>query len=106
MKLFSQMSEEELRLEIERLQLEETRARRFGMASEAEVLRQRRVMARSYLTDASRIRTGAVYEVEDHPDRFLVEKINGVMAWGKWEGGRETVAIPISLIRLQQEDDR
>ncbi|MDN4594286.1 DUF1811 family protein [Polycladomyces subterraneus] len=106
MKLFSQMSEEELRLEIDRLQMEETRARRFGMTSEAEVLRQRRALARSYLTDASRIQSGVVYEVEDHPDRFHVEKINGVMAWGKWEGGRETVAIPISLIRLPEEDNR
>lgn len=106
MKLFSQMSEEELRLEIERLQLEEARARRFGMTSEAEVLRQRRALARSYLTDATRIRTGDVYEVEDHPNRFHVEKINGVMAWGKWEGRWETVAIPISLIRIPEEDDR
>lgn len=90
MKWLSQMSAEELRLEIDRLQLEESRARRFGLTSEAEVLRQHRTFARSYLMDVSHIQPGALYEVEDHVDlpRRKYQRCHGMGQLGRRMGDR------------------
>lgn len=99
MRLFSQMSRDELIEEISLLEKELAKAEKMGRKSEANILRQRRNMARSYLVDPHIIQPGATYKVEGAEKTFQVEYLKGIMAWGKWEGSQELVAIPIALIQ-------
>ena len=105
MRLFSEMNREELRREIERLEREMRRARRNGLVSELEILRQRINLAKSYLTDPKRIRPGSRYRVEGSDKPFYVEYLRGVMAWGHWEGDTEPVAIPIGILKPMEPAD-
>ncbi|WP_141201717.1 DUF1811 family protein [Paludifilum halophilum] len=95
---YSQMAREELLEEIERLRREEERARRQSMTGELDVLRQQIRFARSYLTDSATIQPGGVYDVEGETTRFRVDYLNGVMAWGTFEGSREKAAVPIGIM--------
>lgn len=101
MRLFSQMDQQEILSEITRLEKEINRAEKKGMTSEVDLLRQKKNMARSYLVDPQKIQPGTWYKVEGTEDRFYVEYLRGVMAWGNWEGSLELVAIPIGIIRLE-----
>ncbi|GAA5346906.1 DUF1811 family protein [Planifilum fimeticola] len=105
MRLFSDMNREELRREIERLEREMRQARRNGLVSELEILRQRINLAKSYLTDPERIRPGLSYEVEGSDKPFFVEYLRGVMAWGHWEGETESVALPIGILKPVEPSD-
>lgn len=99
MRLFSEMNREELRREVDRLEREMHRARKNGLVSELEILRQRLNLAKSYLTDPKRIQPGSTYEVEGSDKPFIVEYLRGVMAWGHWEGETESVALPIGILK-------
>jgi hypothetical protein len=99
MLLFSRMSKEELHREIRRLEQEEKEALRQGWESQVAILRQKVRLARSYLIDPSTVQTNAWYEVEAMPGRFFVRYLNGVMAWGHWEGSKEEMAYPIAALK-------
>lgn len=103
MKRYSQMTKEELEQEIKRLEQEEKQARQKSLESEALILRQKRNIARSYLIDPSAISPGKKYHVEGYAGLFTVEYVNGIMAWGTWEGSTEKVAYPLALLMEQNE---
>lgn len=96
---FSQMSKDELIDEIKKLEQEEKEAVQSGWEFQAAVLKQKKNLARSYLIDPKTIQTGELYQVEDHEGLFRVAYINGVMAWGSWEGSREEIAFPLSTLK-------
>lgn len=102
MKRYSQMTKTELEQEIKRLEREEQQALQKSLESEAIILRQKRNIARSYLIDPSTITPGKTYRVEGYVGLFTVEYLNGIMAWGTWEGSSEKVAYPIALLMEQE----
>lgn len=100
MRPYSQMSRDELLLEIETLKQEKVRARRQSLFSELDVIQQKINFAKSYLVDKSTIQPHQFYQVEGEPIRFWVEDLNGIMAWGRYEGQHEQIALPIGILTL------
>lgn len=98
MQKFSQMSEKDLQLEIERLTREIKEAKHKGKDYELPVLEQKANIARSYLIDPATIETGCWYTIEGQGTHFYVDNLNGVMAWGTWEHSPVKVAIPLALL--------
>ncbi|HZG85468.1 DUF1811 family protein [Paenibacillus sp.] len=99
MKRFSEMTEDELRSEIDRLAKELEASRLEG---ERDVLRQKWLMARSYAARSRSFPPGR-YRVEDADDIFTLRYVNGVMGWGVWGRGGEETALPLAV--LTPEDD-
>ncbi|MGA8941690.1 MAG: DUF1811 family protein [Thermoactinomyces sp.] len=99
MQRFSQMSENELQLEIERLTREIKEAKQEGREQELPILEQKANIARSYLIDPATIETGCWYSVEGQSAHFYTEYINGVMAWGTWENSPVKVAVPLAVLK-------
>jgi hypothetical protein len=95
---FSQMSKDQLMNEIKRLEQEYHAAEKEGWEFQAAMLQQKIRIARSYLIDPSSIQIGKLYEVEGQTGKFLVKYLNGVMAWGSWEGSSEEVALPLAVL--------
>ncbi|SMO78005.1 DUF1811 family protein [Melghirimyces algeriensis] len=103
MKHYSQMTHDELHEEIRNLEKEELRARRTSMPFEEAVIRQKIHFAKSYLMDPDTILPGKWYEVEGEERLFQVDRLNGVMAWGRWENETHSSAVPIgSMKRVRQ----
>jgi hypothetical protein len=103
MMLFSHMTPRQLTAAIARLEREEREAEREGLPSKVAVIRQRKNMARSYLIDPATIRQNVWYETEEGGRKFFVERLNGVMAWGRWEGSRAEEAVPIAILTQVSE---
>lgn len=96
---YSQMTKDELLQEIERLEDEQKASLREGWESQADMLKQKRNLARSYLVDPTTIILNQFYHVEEHDRLFRVVYLNGVMAWGHWEDSTEEVALPIAILQ-------
>jgi hypothetical protein len=98
------MTKEELEKEIRRLEQEEQEARKKGWDFQAAMFKQKKNIARSYLIDPATIRPGTWVEVEEYDEKFHVDYLNGVMAWGRWEDSAEKVAIPLAVIKTKPTD--
>lgn len=96
---YSKMSREELHEEIQRLEEEENRIRRYSMPGEEAVIRQKINFAKSYLIDPDTVQPGEEYEVEGESRLFEVEYLRGVMAWGRWEDESILSAVPIGILK-------
>ncbi|SFS31205.1 DUF1811 family protein [Marininema halotolerans] len=103
MQQFSRMSREELQTEIDRLKEAEDQARRSSMIGEEAVIQQQIRLAKSYLTDPDTIHPGTHYKVEGEKSLFLVEYLNGVMAWGTFVDRRIREAVPIGILTPYEE---
>ncbi|WP_199617734.1 DUF1811 family protein [Paenibacillus alkalitolerans] len=90
---YSEWPPEQLTEELERLQREMADAQ---TPVETEVLRQKYYMAKAYLLKDRPFPKG-LYRVEGREETFTLERLNGIMAWGKWENGEEG-AVPISAL--------
>ncbi|MDR6225741.1 DUF1811 family protein [Desmospora profundinema] len=101
---YSRMSAEELKREMERLKQEETRARRASMTGEMAVIERQIQFVRSYLRNPAEIKPGLRYRVEGETIPFHVNDLNGVMAWGTYEGSPIQEAIPIGILHPMEED--
>lgn len=99
-KRFSEMSREELLQESERLLKENERLYKEGRMSEANIAKQKYYFCLSYLKDPKEIESGKVYQIQGEKDTFLVEYLNGVMAWGYRNGdtSQELDALPIGQL--------
>ncbi|SDW75768.1 Protein of unknown function [Marininema mesophilum] len=104
MQHFSRMNRGELLTEIRRLQESENQARRSSMIGEEAVIQQQIRFAKSYLTDPSSIHPGKLYKVEGEESLFLVEYLNGVMAWGNFVDRRIREAVPIGILSPNETD--
>lgn len=101
-KRYSEMTEYELRKEIEQLAEQARKAEQMGMVNEFAVLERKSEMAQSYLLDPAKFEVNVVYDIKGAPGtKFKVTKIDGVMAWGNRldeEDQSQEVALPISLL--------
>jgi hypothetical protein len=103
---YSRMNVEELKQEISRLEQEEVRARRNAMNGEAAVIRRKIQFARSYLRNPAEIKPGHWYRIEEESAPFQVDYLNGVMAWGTFQGSDFQEAVPIGILHpLIDEED-
>lgn len=98
MGLFSQMSREELQQEIKRLKQEEEQAKQTHWESQYTMIRQKRILAESYLIDPSTIKIGDPYQIKGETGTFIVSQIKGIMAWGSWTDSTQPIAFPLVLL--------
>lgn len=89
------MTNEELQAEIDRLAVEIERS--ASSEGERDVLRQKRLLARSYAVRGSAFPPGT-YRVEGDERLFSLKYINGVMGWGTWADGEEG-AVPLAALQ-------
>jgi len=103
MKRFSEMTENELKMEIDRLAEAIETSRLEG---ERDVLRQKWLLARSYAAKSRSFPPGR-YRVEDADGIFTLRYVNGVMGWGVWEHGAEAeeTALPLAVLTPAEGQD-
>lgn len=99
MKRFSEMTKAELTAMVKHLRNEEEQAIQDGWESQAQMLRTKRQLAESYLIDPHTIKAGTPYHIQGIQQIFIVSYLNGIMAWGTFEGSVEEVAYPLSVLR-------
>jgi hypothetical protein len=92
-KRYSEYTAEELQRELVAL---ERMIGQESSPSQAEILRQKYYMAKSYLLENQAFPPGE-YRVEGREGKFTLERLNGVMAWGRWNSGEEG-AVPIATL--------
>lgn len=102
MKRLSEMSKAELIAMVKHLRNEEEQAVQDGWESQAQMLRTKRQLAESYLIDPQTIQTGIPYHIQGIQQVFIVSYLNGIMAWGTFEGSSEEVAYPLSVLQSIQ----
>lgn len=98
MKQYSDMSEDELAREAERLKREADQKVREGKFHEVNVLEQQYYMAKSYLMDPDDIKPHGVYHVHGEAGLFKVTFLRGVMAWGYMNNEEPERAFPIARL--------
>ena len=104
MPLYSEMTTEELRTEMKKLQELGQKAFDEENWSEYEVHMTKWYLAKSYeILPHAQIEIGRTYRIAEEYDRLTVTGLEGVMAWGIRESTAETTAIPIA--RLDEYDD-
>jgi hypothetical protein len=103
-KRYSQMTEQELRQEIAKLQEKARKAEQLGMVNEFAVLDRKAVMAKAYLLNPDSFTPGQIYEIDGAPGSFFkIDYINGVFAWGyRLNGDGKDEALPISMLVVEK----
>ncbi|WP_051271918.1 DUF1811 family protein [Shimazuella kribbensis] len=100
MKRYSQMIPEEIRNTIKELEEQLSQVEKEKLDSQAAILRQKIILGKSYLVNPNEIKVEATYQVEGTPVLFQVSYLNGVYAWGTFEGKSEKEAVPLSLLKI------
>ena len=81
-KKLSEMSEIELRHEIQGYKEKMRKAEMNGILNEYDVYQSKVIVAESYLVDRTKIEIGKIYKVNDGTDSyFKVERLKGIFAW-------------------------
>ncbi|MCQ6281169.1 YfhH family protein [Bacillus sp. EB600] len=103
-KRYSQMTVQELRQEIAKLQERARKAEQLGMVNEFAVLERKAVMAKAYLLNPNSFTPGQIYEIDGAPGSFFkINYINGVFAWGyRLNGDGKDEALPISMLLVEK----
>ncbi len=96
--LLSEMSNKKLQDEMRRCQNSAKIAIENGVTNEYQVYEQRYFLAKSYLTDPANIEAGITYGIETTTDLFIVDYLDGIMAYGKVLGTKENRAFPIGKL--------
>ncbi len=102
MRRFSQMSNEEIQIEISALEKERRELEKKNMLSGIDVVNRRIDFAKSYLIDPETIQIDKPYTITGEEGRFIVRYLNGVMAWGSFEHSREERAFPFAVMTLAE----
>lgn len=100
MKRYSQMTAEELAHTIKDLERQLAEAEKNKLESKAAIVTQKINLAKSYLIDPKSIQIGKKYQISGESGVFQVEYLNGIYAWGTFEGKRNKEAFPLSLLKL------
>ncbi|WP_047981081.1 YfhH family protein [Ornithinibacillus contaminans] len=101
---YSDLSVEQLRMEIGKLKEQAQKAEQLGNVSEVAVYERKMQVALSYTLNPGDYEAEATYELRNDPGhRFKINYINGVFAWGHRVNLLDEVyekeeAIPISLL--------
>lgn len=101
-KSLSEMTESEIRNEIQRYKEKMRKAEMNGILNEYDVYRMKVIIAESYLVDQDKIEFGKLYELNDGTKRYMrVDRMKGVFAWGKiLHSGQAEEGVPVALLKL------
>lgn len=96
--LLSDMSKDQLLEEMSSCQRKASAALKDGVTNEYQVYEQRYFLAKSYLMDRTTIESGTTYGLATTTDLFIVEYLDGIMAYGTILGAKEKRAFPIGRL--------
>ena len=101
-KRLSEMSEQELRHEIQLCKEKIRKAEMNGIMNEYDVYESKVIVAESYLVDRSKINIGRIYKLNDGSEQyFKVERLKGVFAWGyRINSTNPEEGLPIALLKI------
>ena len=101
-KKLSEMSEQELRHEIQTYKEKMRKAEMNGILNEYDVYQSKVIVAESYLVDRNQIELGRIYQLNDGSDQyFKVERLKGIFAWGfRIKSSEPEEGLPIALLKL------
>ncbi len=101
-KRLSEMSEQELRYEIQLCKEKMRKAEMNGIMNEYDVYESKVIVAESYLVDRSKINIGRMYKLNDGSEQyFKVERLKGVFAWGyRINSTNPEEGLPIALLKI------
>ncbi|AUW62828.1 MULTISPECIES: YfhH family protein [Staphylococcus] len=101
-KRLSEMSEQELRHEIQLCKEKMRKAEMNGIMNEYDVYESKVIVAESYLVDRSKINIGRIYKLNDGSEQyFKVERLKGVFAWGyRINSTNPEEGLPIALLKI------
>ena len=92
-KKMSEMSEQELRHEIQLFKEKMRKAEMNGIMNEYDVYQSKVIIAESYLVDRNKIEPGKQY--------FKVERLKGVFAWGfRINSSEPEEGLPLALLKF------
>lgn len=101
-KKLSEMSEQELRHEIQTYKEKMRKAEMNGILNEYDVYQSKVIVAESYLVGRNQIELGRIYQLNDGSDQyFKVERLKGIFAWGfRIKSSEPEEGLPIALLKL------
>lgn len=101
-KRLSEMSEQELRHEIQLCKEKMRKAEMNSIMNEYDVYESKVMVAESYLVDRSKINIGRMYKLNDGSEQyFKVERLKGVFAWGyRINSTNPEEGLPIALLKI------
>lgn len=101
-KKLSEMSEQELRHEIQTYKEKMRKAEMNGILNEYDVYQSKVIVAESYLVDRNQIELDRIYQLNDGSDQyFKVERLKGIFAWGfRIKSSEPEEGLPIALLKL------
>ena len=101
-KRLSEMSEQELRHEIQLCKEKMRKAEMNGIMNEYDVYESKVIVAESYLVDRSKINIGRMYKLNDGSEQyFKVDRLKGVFAWGyRINSTNPEEGLPIALLKI------
>lgn len=101
-KRLSEISEQELRHEIQLCKEKMRKAEMNGIMNEYDVYESKVIVAESYLVDRSKINIGRMYKLNDGSEQyFKVERLKGVFAWGyRINSTNPEEGLPIALLKI------
>ena len=101
-KRLSEVSEQELRHEIQLCKEKMRKAEMNGIMNEYDVYESKVIVAESYLVDRSKINIGRIYKLNDGSEQyFKVERLKGVFAWGyRINSTNPEEGLPIALLKI------
>ena len=101
-KQMSEMSEQELRHEIQLYKEKMRKAEMNGIMNEYDVYQTKVIIAESYLIDSTKIEIGKIYPLNDGRGMFFkVERLKGVIAWGfRINSAESEEGLPLALLKL------
>lgn len=101
-KKLSEMSEQELRHEIQTYKEKMRKAEMNGIINEYDVYQSKVIIAESYLVDRTKVVLGRMYKLNDGSDQyFKVERLKGVFAWGYRINSKiPEEGLPLALLKI------
>ncbi len=98
----SEMSEQELRYEIQTFKEKMRKAEMNGIMNEYNVYQSKVIVAESYLIDHNKVEIGKIYKLNDGSEQFFkVERLKGVFAWGfRINSAEPEEGLPLALLKI------
>ena len=101
-KKLSEMSEQELRHEIQTYKEKMRKAEINAFMNECVVYQRKFIIAESYLVDRNKVEIGKIYKLNDGSEQyFKVERLKGVFAWGfRIKSSEPEEGLPLALLKI------
>ncbi|WP_145115713.1 YfhH family protein [Staphylococcus argensis] len=101
-KKLSEMTEQEIRHEIQGYKEKMRKAEMNGIYNEYDVYVSKTIVAESYLVDRDKVQLGRIYKLNDGSEGyFKVERLKCVFAWGyRINSNQPEEGLPLALLQI------